>query len=56
MLRKGMIRMRMHKSKDYRCLTSEQKKQKISEIKTGLNDAECLVHHLHMREISLMKT
>lgn len=23
-----MIRMRMHKSKDYRCLTSEQKKQK----------------------------
>lgn len=28
MLRKGMMRMRMHKSKDYRCLTSEQKKQK----------------------------
>ena len=46
MLRKGMIRMRMHKSKDYRCLTSEQKKQKKQKYERKRKNAENMLYFM----------
>ena len=41
-----MIRMRMHKSKDYRCLTSEQKKQKKQKYERKRRNAENMLYFM----------